>query len=223
VALFGTVLCSAIFFIFVSYCEVVGFGSTGIRELAKSEAPLHDLALRYASTHAAIALDVAAATSCFAGVIGALAASGRILFALGRAGLSPALARVHPVHGTPAAGVSLAAVLCIVPFVLWAPFVGASNYYSYTSTVGVLALILIYIGVGCAEVVEARREQRPLWPAACSLGPLLLLWVLYCNIYPVPEYPNNLWPYVALIWVILSWGLMRYRPAVASAALPDYS
>lgn len=223
IALFGTVLCSAIFFIFVAYCEVIGFGPAGLKDLIKSEAPLNDLALRFASPGAAIALDLAAATSCFAGVIGGLAASGRILFALGRAGLSPALAGVHPVHGTPAAGVSLAAVLIIVPFVVAAPFIGASNFYSDSSTVAVLALILIYIGVGCAEFLEARREQRTLWPAACMLGPILLLWVLYCSIYPVPDYPNNLWPYVALLWVILSWALMRYRPAVTSAPLPEYS
>ena len=56
-----------------------------------------------------------------------------------------------------------------------------------------------------------------------SLGPVLLLWVLYRNVYPVPEFPNNLWPYVALAWVAASWALMKIRPAVVSAPLPDYS
>jgi amino acid transporter len=222
IALFGTVLGSGLFFVFVAYCELIGFGSDGIRDLAKSEAPLNDLALRYASPRLAIALDVAAAVSCFSGVLGGLAAAGRILFALGRAGLSPTLADVHPVHGTPAPAVSAAAILIIVPFLLWAPFIGAGNFYSYTSTIGVLALILIYIGVGGAEVVEAYRERRPLWPAACMLGPIVLLWVLYRNLYPVPEYPNNLWPYVALTWVLASWAIMQLRPGVKSAPLPDY-
>ena len=66
---------------------------------------------------------------------------------------------------------------------------------------GALSLLLIYIGVGGAEVIEARREGRHWWAATCALGPLLLLWVLYCNVYPVPDYPNNLWPYVTLAWV----------------------
>jgi amino acid transporter len=222
IALFGTVLCSAVFFIFVAYCEVIGYGPAGIKELANSGAPLNDLALRYASAPVAVALDLAAAISCFAGVLGALAAAGRVLFALGRAGLSSTLAQVHLRHGTPAAGVSLAAILILLSFLLWAPFVGAGNYYSYTSTIGTLCLILIYIGVGGAEVVEAWHERRPLWPALCSLGPLLLMWVLYRNIYPIPEYPNNLWPYVTLAWVIASWAAIKYRPRVASAPLPDY-
>src|SRR5271163_2891849 len=136
IALLGTVFGSGLFFVFVAYCEVIGFGANGIKDLAKSDAPLNDLALRYASPQLAIALDLAAAASCFSGVLGGLAAAGRILFAIGRGGLSPALAEVHRVHGTPAPAVSLAAILLIVAFILWAPFVGAGNYYAYTSTIG---------------------------------------------------------------------------------------
>jgi len=216
------VLVCALFFVFVAYCEVVGFGPAGIHDLAKSEAPLDELSLRYVSPRLAIALDLAAATTCFSGVIGTIAASGRVLFALGRAGLAPKLAGVDPVHGTPAPAIAVAAIATILPFLLWAPFAGAGNYYSYTSTIAVLALMLNYIGVGGAEVVEARREGRVLWPALCALGPLLLLWVLYRNVYPAPEYPNNLWPYVTLAWVGSAWLVMKLRPAVGRAPLPEY-
>lgn len=222
IALFGSVLMCALFFVFVSYCEVVGFGLDGIRALAKSEAPLDDLSLRYVSPRLAIALDLAAATTCFSGVIGAIAAAGRVLYALGRVGLSSQLANVHPVHGTPAPAVAVAGILTILPFIVWAPITGAGNYYSYTSTIAVLALMLNYIGVGCAEVVESLRERRIIWPAVCALGPLLLSWVLYRNIYPVPEYPNNLWPYLTLAWVASAWIVIKARPAVADAPLPEY-
>jgi amino acid transporter len=220
IALLATVLASGVFFVFVAYCEVIGFGAGGIKDLAKSEAPLNDLALRFASPRFAIALDLAAAVSCFSGMLGPLAAAGRVLFALGRGGLAPALSGVHPVHGTPAPALSLSAVLVLLPFLLWAPLVGAGNYYSYASTIGALALILVYISVGAAETLEAWRERRPVWSAVCVLGPALLLWVLFRNLYPVPDFPNNLWPYVALVWVAASWGLMKMRPALA-APLPD--
>jgi amino acid transporter len=223
IALLATVLGSGMFFVFVAYCEVIGFGPTGIKALGNSQAPLNDLALRYASPQLAIVLDLAAAASCFSSVLGGLAAAARILFALGRGGLSPVLAGVHPIHGTPAPAVSLAAVLLILIFLVWAPFAGAGNFYSYVSTIGTLALILVYVGVGGAEMVEAWREHRPLWSAACVLGPILLLWVLYRNVYPVPEFPNNLWPYVAVGWVIASWAVTRLRPAITRVPLPDYS
>jgi amino acid transporter len=223
IALLATVLGSGLFFVFVAYCEVIGFGPNGIKALGSSEAPLNDLALRYASPQVAIVLDLAAAASCFSSVLGGLAAAARILFALGRGGLSPALAAVHPVHGTPALAVSLTASLIILIFLLWAPFAGPGNFYGYASTIGVLALILVYIGVGGAEMVEGWREGQPLWSAACVLGPILLLWVLYRNVYPVPEFPNNLWPYLVLSWVVLAWAVTRMRPAVTRVPLLDYS
>ena len=223
IALFSTVLGSGVFFMFVAYCEVVGFGLPGIHDLAVSQAPLNDLALRYVSPTLAIALDLAAATSCFCGVLGCLAAGGRVLFALGRAGLSPTLGGIHPRHSTPAAAVSATALLIILPFLAASPITGGGDYYSYTSTIGVLALILVYTGVGTAEALEAWREGSVLWAMLCASGPLLLLWVLYRNIYPAPEFPNNLWPYVAVAWMLSAWGLIHARPAVASTPLPDYS
>ncbi len=220
-AMLGTVLGSGVFFVFVAYCEVVGFGPDGLKDLARSEAPLDALALRYASPQLAIGLDIAAAVSCFSGVLGTLAAAARVLFALGRGGLAPRLGEVHPRHRTPASAVSCASVIMLLGFMAWAPFAGAGNYYSYTSTIGVLALILVYIGVSGAEMREAWRERRRAWWLACSLGPVLLLWVLYRNVYPLPDFPNNLWPYVAILWVMASWAVMKLRPAVTRAPLPD--
>jgi amino acid transporter len=223
IALLFTVIASGMFFTFVAYCEVVGFGPDGVAALGKSQAPLNDLALRYASARLAIALDIAAAVSCFSGMLGPMAAAGRVLFALGRGGLAPTLGGVHPVHGTPAPAVALSALLIIAPFVLWAPFTGAGDYYSYASTIGTLALILVYIAVGAAETLESWREHRPVWSVVCTIGPLLLVWVLYRNVYPVPDFPNDLWPYATLAWVAASWIVMKWRPALARAPLPDYT
>ena len=220
IALFSTVAGCGVFFIFISYCEVVGFAPVGLKALADSQAPLNDLALRYASPRLAIALDLFAAISCFSGALGGISAVGRMLFALGRAGLSRRLAEVHPTLGTPARAVLLASASVIVPYLLLAPFAGAGNYYSYTATIGALALILVYIGVSSAEVVEALRGRKHAWAAACGLATALLLWVLYRNVYPVPDYPNDLWPYFTLAWVVGAWGIMRLRPAV-TAPLPE--
>jgi amino acid transporter len=222
IALLGTVFVTGIFFVFVAYCEVIGYGLHGLKELAGSQAPLDELALRYASPRLALVLDAAAAISCFSGALGGLAAAARLVFALGRAGLSPALARVHPVHRTPSSAVSAAAVLIIVPFVAFAPFIGAGNYYSDSSTIGTLALILTYIAVGIAESLESWRQRRPIWSTACAMGPVMLFWVLYRNLYPVPDYPNNLWPYAAFAWVVAAVALVRLRPVVARAPLPEY-
>jgi len=222
ITLLGTVLGSGLYFVFVAYCEVAGFGPGGIHALASSQAPLDELAMRYASPQLAIGLDLLAAASCFSGIIGGLSATARVLFALGRAGLAPRLGEVDAVHGTPAFATTVVAIAITLTFALWAPLAGSGNFYSYTSTIGVLALMLIYIAVGAAEIVESLREAKALWAAVCGLGPALLLWVLYRNIYPVPDDPNDLWPYFVCAWVLASLAVMRARPAVTRAPLPDY-
>ncbi len=221
-ALLATVIGSGAFYVFVSYCELAGFGPDGVAALGKSAAPLDTLALRYASPQLAIALDLLAAASCFSGIIGGLSAASRVLYALGRAGLDPGLAKIDPRHGTPARAITLISAVLLVTYLLWAPQSGAGDFYSYTSTIAVLALMVIYIGVGAAELVESARERRPVWLAACALGPALLVWVLYRNIWPVPEFPNNLWPYVVVAWVAAAGLLMRWRPRITRAPLPEY-
>lgn len=220
-ALFSTVLGSGLFFVFVAYCEVIGFGVTHVADLAASQAPLNDLALRYASPRAAVLLDLAAAASCFSSVLGPMAAAGRILFAMGRGGLSASLAAVHLKHGTPAKAIGAAAFLIIAIFLMWAPIAGSGNFYSYTSTLGTLSLILVYITVGGADVLESARVQRTRLVLIGLIGPLLLLWILFCNLYPVPDFPNNLWPYAAFGWVAISWTLTRLKPSVSRAPLAE--
>jgi amino acid transporter len=46
IALLFTVIASGLFFTFVAYCEVIGFGADGIKALGKSEAPLWLCAMR---------------------------------------------------------------------------------------------------------------------------------------------------------------------------------
>ena len=82
--------------------------------------------------------------------------------------------------------------------------------------------MLIYIGVGCAETVEAWRERRLAWSVACIMGPVILLWALYRSVYPAPDFPNTLWPYVVVAWILAGAVVLRSRPAVARAPLPDY-
>src|SRR5262249_24942266 len=139
-------------YVFVTYTQVVGFGMAATGDLARANAPLNDLAVRYISIDFATAVDLAAAISAFSCVLGSLSAAARLLFALGRAGLGPRIAGVHPVHGTPGTAVILSGLVCAGSLTLWAPFTGLANYGAYLVTIGSLALILVYIGVNAAEL-----------------------------------------------------------------------
>ncbi|HUA77915.1 MAG TPA: APC family permease [Acetobacteraceae bacterium] len=219
IAVFGTVILAGIFYVFASYVQVVGFGLANMKALAADSAPLNTLALKFGSSGFATILDLAAAISAFSCVLGCLSAAARMLFALGRAGLVPALGNAHPRHGTPGAAVLTLGIVMIAGVVIWAPFVGAGDYYGDMGTIGTLSLILVYMAVTGAEAVDAAQTRKSLWSAFGIAGTIILLWPLYNSVYPVPAWPGNLWPYVVIVYLAAGVALLLAHPALVRTPL----
>ncbi|MBS7541403.1 APC family permease [Ancylobacter lacus] len=213
-ALVGSVVLAGLFFVFASYIQIVGFGLGNVKELVASEAPLNTLALKFGTLRMATALDIATSVSAVSCVIGTLSAGARMLFVLGRAGLSARAAVVHPVYGTPAVAVGIVSALMLAGLLAWAPFIGPADYYDSVGTIGVLALIVAYLGVTAAAAVHAIRAGSRLWLVLGAAGTLAMAWPLYNSVYPVPSFPGNLWPYVVLGWIALGAALLVARPAI---------
>jgi len=221
IAMAGTVLLAGAFFVFVSYAQVMGYGLDQMKALSNADAPLNTLSIRFISRDFAVAVDLAAAISAFSATLGALSAAARMLFALGREGLGPRIGDVDPVSGTPKFAVLLCGGLSLLGIALWAPFVGAANYYDYLGTIGTLGLILVYMGVTGAVLAVSLTAKHRLWALLGLLGTLVLIWPLYNSIYPVPAYPNNLWPYAVLAWIVIGMALLVGRPTLSRAHVPE--
>jgi len=217
IAVLGTVILAGVFYVFASYVQVVGFGLGNMQALAHDSAPLNTLALKFGSRNFATLLDLAAAISAFSCVLGSVSAASRMLFALGRAGLAPAVGVVHERHGTPGVAVLSVGAITMAGAVLWAPFTGAAGYYGAMGTIGTLALILVYMGVTIAEAMAAARVRKMMWAALGVAGMMILLWPLYNSVYPVPAWPGNLWPYAVIAYLIAGLGLVAMRPALEQA------
>jgi amino acid transporter len=221
IALIGTLLVSGTFFVLISYAQVIGYGLGNIQALAADSAPLDTLAVRYASRGYAVALDLATALGSFACVLASLSAAGRILFALGRAGLAPFAGRIHPKRGTPANAILITGIVFLLGLVGWALPTGPGFYYGATGTIGTLSIILVYMAVAWAQAKYAGKQWRGWGGAVGMLGVALLLWPLYNSIYPVPAYPASLWPIILLVWLALGGCLLAGRPALAQKPLPE--
>ncbi|MEP9376117.1 APC family permease [Aquabacter sp. CN5-332] len=217
IALLGTVVLAGLFFVFASYIQVIGYGLDNMKALANDEAPLNTLALKYGTLRMATALDIAASVSAISCVLGCLSAAARMLYALGRAGLSPMAAAVHPRYGTPAVSVCIVGALMLAGLLGWAPFIGPADYYDDVGTIGVLALILAYLGVTAAVAAHAVKAGKIGWVVLGGLGTLAMIWPLYNSVYPVPDFPGDLWPYVVLAWVAVGMGLLVLKPAISRA------
>jgi amino acid transporter len=226
-AITGTVLVRGVFFVFVSYAQLIGYRLDQVEALGNAGAPLNDLAIKYVSKNFATAIDLATAVSAFACATGALSAAARLLFALGRPGLAPHLGKVDAFCGTPRAAIVLARGLCLAGILVCAPFANATDYYGNLATIGTLALILVYVGVSEAQLAESLNARRITWALSGFARALTVIWPLYNSVYPIPDFPRHLWPGVVIVWIFTGASLLTLRPALRAAGLqsaaPDCS
>ncbi len=218
-AVLGTVLLAGVFYVLVSYTQVVGFGVGNVAVLSRADAPLNTLAMRFASRDLATAIDLAAAVSAFSCALGSLSAAARMMFALGRGRGVTSLGSVHPSHGTPARAVLASGVIVLAGLVVWAPFTGPATYYGCAGTIGTLALILVYLGVTAGQARSAMARAARGGAAIGLLGALLLLWPLGNSLIPVPPPPYDVLPYVVLGWALAGAALVALRPRPADATI----
>jgi amino acid transporter len=97
-----------------------------------------------------------------------------------------------------------ALALALIGSILWTPL-GA---YGFFGTVLGLGIVITYILINLALIVFYRRDypsefstvRHGILPVVASI---LMLLPIYGLLWPVPAYPNNLVPYIMLVWVIL--------------------
>jgi amino acid transporter len=212
IAMIATLVASGLFFVTVSYAVVLGFGLSRMDALAASQAPLDELARVRIGPGFALMLDTANAISAFASVLGALTATVRVLFALGRGGLSTRLALIDPQHHTPARAIFLCVLASLAALCATLPFARPGDDYGYISTVATLALILVYGAVSNAEALEAAQRRRIFMALLGLAGVVALGWALLCSIVPVPPPPAKYFAPLVLAWVAAGLTLPLIKP-----------
>jgi amino acid transporter len=222
-AILGSVIVVGVLYVVVSYAQVLGFGlePSQLASLGQSEAPLDALAQRYISGSYGVVLDLAAGISSLGLALGAASAAARLLFAMGRAGFGGGLGlgTIDAQHGTPRRAVWLVGSLNLLSLLTLAPWAGSRVYAEASATIGTLAVLLVYVGIGVAQAIEAGRERRHPWMVVGLLGAAALAWPLFTSLYSAPPWPGNLWPFVVILWmaigVVIGWSGRRGTGASA--------
>jgi amino acid transporter len=219
-ALGAAVLVTGLIYVVNMYAQTVGFGvdARGTAAYAGSNAPLSDLGRRYVGTAMGTAVDVAAAISAFAGALGAANAGARMLFAMGRDGFIAArLGTVSARTQAPATALTAIMVAGLTTVLIWSrdPGVDGAAMIGYLGTLGTFTLLVAYAltAIGAMRFFGARR----LWTwqhAIPAFSVLALGYTLYSNIYPVPIAPYNIFPYVALAWLLIGAAIVLASPAL---------
>lgn len=218
-AIYGTVIAAGIFYIFVSYAQVVGFGVANVSKLAASTAPLDTLATTYVGSAMGTFVDFAAMISAFACALGSANAGSRMLYALGRDEALPRyLSHIDTKHGTPHLAVHTIGILMLGCYLLIGVRSGSSNFYAYFGTIGTFTLLVAYLLINLAAIRYFRKNRDAGYSVVRHLvvpvlGFLALLWPVYGNLYPVPAFPFNLFPYIAAAWIVLGIIVINIRSA----------
>ena len=158
--------------------------------------------------------------SSFASALGSTTAAARFVYAFARDGvLPPGLARLSDRTREP-----VAAIGAVVAFTLALTLIlhlvatdDALNVYLYLATIGVLALLVVYLftSAGAIRFLMRTGRARATEVLIPALGVVYLGYVLYKQTYPVPDAPYNLFPYIAAGWLLVGAVLILARPAMA--------
>jgi amino acid transporter len=155
-------------------------------------------------------------------------AASRVLYTMALAGALPAaLKTIHPVHKTPSVAVHVLQCIQIAGFLLVGLLFGADRIFSCLGTLTTLAVIVLYVMANFALTLFIRREHPSdfnLWRHGIvpALGTLFLIPVTVVTVWPVPEYPLNLMPYVFVVLMIAGLAVMIALAVWRPEALPRH-
>lgn len=230
-AILFTICIGGLFFTLVTYAQTLGYGLNNMKAFSNAQAPLIYLANKYANNNIAMVIDFGAMMSTFAMAIGSAAAASRLLMAISRDGFAPSSLTKINKFGAPRAASN---ILFGLTFVLLITFIITSqnptNIYGYTGTIATFTVLVAYALMSWASLRKffandvASKRYIFIIPPIISI--ILLIYVMYANIYPIPPYPFNIFPYIAIFYMAIGGVILRLsikRNYIINDSISSYS
>jgi len=123
--------------------------------------------------------------------------------------------RIHPVHHTPTSAIAFMQIVCMVSVLLVGFLLKPTYIFGMLETIATLAVIVLYCTANLALTAYIRREHPEdfsLWKHLVSpwVATLALLPVLFVTVFPVPDWPYNIAPYLFLATLAAGFGYMYW-------------
>ena len=191
-----------------SFAGVNGWGIPGIQGYAASAAPWTDLGKKYWGVVGPIIITFAIINSAIGNGNAGINATSRVAYDMARKGTLPRIfARLSP-HRTPGVAIIVHSVASIVISISLGLIYGYAGAYGLIGTILTLGLLILYVASCVSTFVfylrERRQDFRVFTHAILPAIPVIILFfVFYWQVYPVPPYPFNLAVPVLLVWIVL--------------------
>lgn len=212
---------AGLFFIFMAYVEVLAFSGTSI-DLGNTEAPLDFIAHHAGVDFLGVVISLGALLSFFSCTLACINSTARVFFAMAHHGvLHDALSEAHESNQTPHVAIALSALITfLVPASLNVFGVKVFDAQGYFGTICSYGFLLVYILVSIAAPVYLYRlrklRSRDVAFSALAVGFMMLpvvgtIGIPGSNLFPVPEFPNNVFPYLFLLYLTAGCGWFIFQ------------
>jgi amino acid transporter len=221
-AIMLSVVVSGLFFVGITYAMVLAVGGEA-RVLAESAAPFSEITRRAGLASAAAVVYIAALNTS-SGALACVNAVSRLMFSMGRYEfIHPSMGRVHDRHHTPHVAITASSLL-IAAVCLAMGGVAPLDAYGLTASFSTFGFLVIYLLVSIVAPVDLFRaklmRRRDLMVG--TGGVALMFFVIFGSLYPAPDYPYNVLPYLFAAYLLLGtlWhGVLVTRAPQALTAL----
>jgi amino acid transporter len=213
-----------VFYVFTSYASAIGWGTGNMASFAANPNPYYDLShalwgagwwfVVLALINSAIAVGLACTNS-----------ASRVMYTMGRAGTLPArFGKIHPIHQTPTFAIACQQIFGIAAVLLVGVLLRPEYIFGFLETLSALAVIVLYVMANLALTSYMRRvhpERFSVWQHVVFpwAGTLALLPVLFVTVYPVPDWPYNIAPYLFIVTLLAGFGYMQWLESRHPGAL----
>ena len=215
-AVMQSTLQAGAFFILMAYIEVLGFSDTSVN-LAENQEPLSFLANRAGVGFLGGLISFGTLLSFFACILACINPAARVFFMMARHGLlHESLGVAHESNLTPHTAIAFsAAITFCIPAMLTLAGLKPFDSMGYLGTMSTYGFLLVYSLVSIAAPVYLYRlgKLRPLDIVFAMLGvgfmmiPILgMMGIPGSNLFPVPEAPYNVFPYLFVLYLTAGCG-----------------
>jgi amino acid transporter len=206
-AVIVSLILTGVFFIFITYTEVLGL--RGVKpSLDAQTAPLSTLATMMHLDVLQIPIDLGAMLSFFSLALSCMNAGARVIFQMGRQGFfHEATGNAHAKNETPHIAITIYALLeFLIPcFILSFKGLAPTDVFNDAGTFGAFGFLGAYIFVSVAAPMHLKKigELRPRDIAYSVAALVCLLVPAIGSVYPVPSPPVNTFVYVFLLYFLV--------------------
>ena len=191
-----------------SFAGVNGWGIPAIQGYAASAAPWADLGKKYWGVVGPIIITFAIINSAIGNGNAGINATSRVAYDMARKGTLPRIFARLSSHQTPGVAIIVHSVASIVISLSLGLIYGYAGAYGLIGTILTLGLLILYVASCVSAFVfyfrERRQDFRVFTHVIVPVIPVIILFfVFYSQVYPVPPYPFNLAVPVLLVWIVL--------------------